>query len=262
MRILLSKDSKIKLLKKVKEGNNCITLDELSNKLNIKKKTLESWFYLKNSTIPSGLFKIYLKDIIILDKKESNWGQICGGKKGHENLIKKYGFELVKRFNALGGKNGAKTKDLAESDFKIDLTNPQFLEIYGALMGDGWLNTPAKRGKWVIGICGHLKLDKEYIIYCSNILKSLTNRKGYFYERPKINVIEFRFQHKRFFKLLNEKLDFPAGQKENLIIPPSIYNLGFDKIRYVIRGIFDTDGSFFLDKNSKKIPVYPIISIH
>ena len=41
-----------------------------------------------------------------------------------------------------------------------------------------------------------------------------------------------------------------------------IYSSGFNNVKHVIRGIFDTDGSFYLDKNRKKVSNYPVISIH
>jgi hypothetical protein len=262
MRILLSKESKLKLLYSLKRNSNCKTLAELSTKLNINKKTLESWFYLEKTSLPSEFIRPHLGEIPIFEKKEDNWGQIKGGKKGYEQIIKKLGVIKFKQLNSKGGKNAALIRDLRESNFKLDLTDPKFLEIYGALMGDGWLCNPSKNNKWAMGLCGNLKLDKDYILYCSKILSQLINRKGFFHERPTTNVIEFRFQHKRFFRLLNEELNFPSGIKENLKIPEKIWALDFDKLKYIIRGIFDTDGSFFLDKNSEKIPSYPIISIH
>jgi len=262
MRVSLSKTSKSKLLSLLKRDNQCETLSKLADTIKIKKKTLESWFYIERTTLPSELLKPYLLFIPVIGRKEDNWGQILGGKKGHRELVRKFGEIGTKKLNSAGGKNAAKTKDLRESNFQIDLNEPNFLEIYGAMIGDGWLCNPSKNGKWAMGLCGNLTLDKEYIYYCSKILKRLLKRKGFFHERPEINVIEFRFQHKRFFKLLNEQLNFPAGIKENIRIPEVIYSAGFDKVKYILRGIFDTDGSFFLDKKKDKVPSYPIISIH
>jgi hypothetical protein len=263
MRFALSRDSKLRLLSILKEKYNCETLGDLSVRLGVKKKTLELWFYNWTSTLPYEPFEEYVKEIKIIEKKEDNWGKVLGGKKGRQTILKKYGLTQVKKFNSLGGKNAAGIRDFQFSKFKVDLSDIKFLEVYGALLGDGWLSNPCNpNSRWSIGLCGNLKLDKEYIEYCSNILSSLTNRKGYFYERPIGNVIEFRFRHKQFFKILNEKLKFPAGKKENLIIPKIIYALGYGKVKYVIRGIFDTDGSFYLDRNKEKVPAHPCISVH
>ena len=55
-------------------------------------------------------------------------------------------------------------------------------------------------------------------------------------------------------------MGFPLGRKIELKINKNIYNLGYNKIKNVIRGIFDTDGSFYLDKTPSGNP-YPCISI-
>ena len=59
---------------------------------------------------------------------------------------------------------------------------------------------------------------------------------------------------------LNKDLGFPIGKKVNLRIPNNIYEKGFPKVKYIIRGIFDTDGSFYYDKTPVGRP-YPCISI-
>lgn len=262
MRAILDKNSKRKLLDKMKEDNACRTLSQLSIKLGIKKKTLESWFYINKTTLPYKIAFPYINLIKIMGKKDDNWGQVLGGKKGYDSILNKYGIEKVKKINSRGGKKTAKINEIKFSKFKIDLEDPKFLEMYGALIGDGWLCNPQKNNKWVVGICGNLKLDKEYILYCRNILTHITERKGYLFEKPKNNVIEFRFQHKRFFKILNEELNFPVGLKENLKIPYQLYSLRYDKLKFIIRGIFDTDGSFYIGKTSKGMRTCPCISLH
>ncbi|MEI6731904.1 MAG: LAGLIDADG family homing endonuclease [archaeon] len=263
MRVLVTEDSKKSLLNSMKERYNCKTLDELSKKIEINKKTLEGWFYIKERYLPYELLLPFINNsTIIIDKKENNWGQVYGGKKGYKRIVEKYGIEKLRQINSLGGKRAAKSKALLFKDFNIDLENPIFLEIYGILLGDGWLNSPTANNKWSIGICGNLSLDKEFILYVKKNVSLLLDRQGYTREREKGNVIEFRFGHRGFFKILNEKLKFPIGIKEKLYLPEIIYSKGYGKVKYVIRGIFDTDGSFFLAKNRKKVPSYPCISIH
>ena len=50
------------------------------------------------------------------------------------------------------------------------------------------------------------------------------------------------------------------GKKLNLKIDDKIYLLGFESLKHVIRGIFDTDGCFYIDRGHKSL--YPCISIH
>ena len=68
------------------------------------------------------------------------------------------------------------------------------------------------------------------------------------------------FTHKMLIRALNEELDFPIGLKIDLKIHGKVYSLGYDKMRHVIRGLFDTDGSFYLDKTPVGKP-YPCICI-
>ena len=263
MRLSLSQESKKKLFLLLKEKNKCDSINELSSKLKISKKTLQGWFYLKNKTIPEEIVdKDILMKIDVLERKEKNWGQIYGGKKGYSRLLVKYGKDGVKKINSKGGLNAYNTKIEREKPFVVNLSNPIFLEFYGSLMGDGWLSNyiVSRKKVWIIGLCGHLILDREYLYYCISQFEKLFGRKGCIQEKPKTNAIQVCFKHKLLLKYLNEKLGFPIGKKKNMTIHPSIYSQGYDKVKYVIRGIFDTDGSFYLDKS--KLNPYPCISIH
>ena len=153
MRLVISSESKKKLFNLLKEKYLVKSISELSNKLKISKKTLQGWFY-SNKTIPSNLIdQSFLSKIEIIDKREDNWGQIKGAKEGYKELLKKYGSKEVKRKQALGGINAAKTKEKLQEPLKIDLENPLFLELYGSLLGDGWLSNFNKGDKkvWIIG---------------------------------------------------------------------------------------------------------------
>lgn len=265
MRVLLDDASKKKLYLLLKKENNCGSLEELSQKLKIDKKTLDGWIYVKERYISEEFIMKWKSFLNVIDKKENNWGNKLGGRAGYQTIVNRYGLTGLKKNQALGGRNAGKTKEkLSEKSFKIDLGDPIFLEFYGALFGDGWLSKIKSRNKIfrIIGLCGNLKLDKEFILHCRKNIFKLINRTGYIEEKRDNNTLEFKFGHKQFFIFLSETLKFPIGIKNNLEIHPSIYSLGYEKIRHVIRGIFDTDGSFYLEKNKKGVPSYPCISIH
>ena len=265
MRILLSSDSKKRLFILLKKKYLCNSIKELSDKIRIPTKTLQGWFYLKDRYISEELIKDFDERLEILDKKVDYWGKTKGGKASYKKTINTFGLSEVKRRQSLGGKMAAKTKEASEiKRFSVDLDNPLFLEFYGILLGDGWLSNFKVRNKkvWLIGISSNLRLDKEFVVYYKMNIKELFKREGTTRKRIDNNVSEFIFGHKILLKYLNERLNFPIGKKENLEIPDIIYSLGFDKVKYVIRGIFDTDGSIYLERNRKGIPSYPIISIH
>lgn len=264
MRILLSKKSREDLFKFLIRYYNCNSLKTLSIELKIPFKRLQDWRYNSVRYIPEKIIPAELKcRLELLDKQEDNWGKRLGGKKTYKIIIERYGKEEIRRRQSLGGKKSAGNLRRIISEFDIDIKNHYFLEFYGALLGDGWLSQFKVKNKTIslIGVSGHMLLDKEYHLYLQKISTDVFLRKGYIKEKPKYNARELQIGHKTLLSFLNKKLNFPIGKKKNLVLPKEIFELGFNFTKWVIRGIFDTDGSFFLDKTPVGRP-YPIISIH
>ena len=107
MRILLSKEERLKLLEILKQRHQAKTLKELSIKMNLPFKTIQNWMYTERKYIPE---KIIPEDVVleIIDKQEDNWGAIkagkIGGKKSAELLIKKLGKENYSKMMQQRGK--------------------------------------------------------------------------------------------------------------------------------------------------------------
>ncbi len=264
MRILLTSSAKKELFLLLKMKYNCFSIRQLSNEMNINLKTLQGWFYLKSRYIPESILTEF-KNLKIIDKKEDKWGQVKGGNISYKNVVNKFGMEEIKRKQSLGGKRAAKSKeDKIKKNFYVNLNDPLFLEFYGNLLGDGWLSNFYSGGKkvWLIGISCNLLHEKPLVENYRLRVNKLFNRNRKIRERLDGNVAELIFSHKILLKYLNKELDFPIGRKENLSIHKSIFCLGYEKIKHVIRGIFDTDGTFYLGRNRKGIPSYPIIAIH
>lgn len=93
MRVLISKESKLKLLEILKQRNKTETLKGLSIKLNLPFKTLQNWIY-SNRYLPENLLPAK-HSLEILERQKENWGQEKGGKIGgvkcHIKLKKKLG---------------------------------------------------------------------------------------------------------------------------------------------------------------------------
>ncbi len=263
MKILLSRESKKKLLKSLLEKNFCSSLKELSEILKISKGTLSDWFYSGKRYLPEEIIPIRLKSRLqILDLQKDNWGKIKGGKETYKIISKKYGKSEIKRRQSRGGKVSGENRGSLDKPLNLDLSNKYLLEFYGALLGDGWMGiyNAKKKPIYLIGIAGHLTRDKDYLLYLREIVKRFFDRKGYLKERPRYNCLELHCYHKKLLSFFNQKLNFPVGKKINLKINDEIVESGFDKMKYVIRGIFDTDGSFYLDKDPAGMP-YPCISL-
>jgi len=263
MRVLLTTSSKKKVYQELKKKYKCNSIKQLSIKLKIPAKTLDTWFYNQSRFIPCKfLLNNRINGLKIIEKKENNWGQSLGGKNSYFKTINEKGVDEIKRRQSFGGKRAAQTKERIEKEkFNIDFKDADFLEFYGALIGDGWINSLNSPNKWQIGICGHLSLDKIYVLKIQDKVKKLFNRRGYIYHDVKGNTIYFLFRHKLLVNYMKDELKFPLGKKTNLQIHKKIYKLDFKSLKNVIRGIFDTDGCFCLTKrpNGRK---EPRISVH
>lgn len=265
MRILLSKESKIRLLNKLKEKHNVSKNKELLAKINITKSQLDKWIYNHNTYLPEKIIpEDSIGELEIVDKQEDKWGQIKGGKKTHKIILKKYGKKEIKKRQKNGGIKSAQNKDIkSQKELKININSEKFLEIYGALLGDGWLSSLSykyKKGIWLIGISGHSEHDYEYLKYLAKIIKETLNKEPKLKYKKDSKGIEILFYSKQIIKFLNKELNFPIGLKENLEIHSTIAS-DWEKIKHTIRGLFDTDGCFYFDKTPAGKP-YPCISIH
>ncbi|GEM_PF-6137817 len=72
------------------------------------------------------------------------------------------------------------------------------------------------------------------------------NRHPSIYKRKDSLGLELVFGYKNLIKKLNEEFKFPIGLKNNLSIPENIVH-DWEKLKHVIRGLFDTDGSLYFD---------------
>tara|TARA_Y100000310_G_C19971871_1_gene485846 strand:- start:71 stop:508 length:438 start_codon:yes stop_codon:yes gene_type:complete len=59
---------------------------------------------------------------------------------------------------------------------------------------------------------------------------------------------------------MNTFFHFPIGRKGNITIHDDVLQ-DFNKLKHVIRGLFDTDGSLYFTKNNSAVRYYPIIEI-
>jgi len=128
----------------------------------------------------------------------------------------------------------------------------EFCEFYGALMGDGCL-TKFYESKIIkrrdIIISGDKRYEEEYYRYLQNILKNNWGINSYLYKYKKINTIKLTIRDRPFFRFLRHT-GFPLGRKyETLSIPKEFTQLPWKIKKFLIRGLFDTDGTIFAKKN-------------
>ncbi len=264
MRILISKDDRIKLKRLLKEKYQVRSVSSLGIAMNMPQRSLENWFYTKRHIPKEKISEDILVKLKILDERKDNWGRILGGKKTYQTIIRKYGISEIRKRQRNGGKKSIQIiKDRNKDEpLQINITDPIFLEFYGIVVGDGWLSKIVYKNKinYLIGISGHKEFDKELHIYCRNNIIKMFNRKPYLKEIRTCNGRELIFSHKELFNFLVNELNFPIGKKKDISLPAQISSYGYESIKHVIRGMFDTDGSFYLDKTPAGHP-YPCICI-
>ena len=224
-----------------------VSWKKLANFLNTNRAMIDS--YRKgNLSIPFEKFSLLMSLIKDEDKnqfnnkvgeKESNWGQIIGGKKAYK--INKDKFDE-------GRKKGSRaSKDSVKYNFDVNLPLSKGLcEFIGAIIGDGFTNK--YKNFYQTQITGDKKLDLEYY---QKVLKPICE--DLFKITPKItekdNVIRLNIYSKRLFEMLTKRFKIPAGKKcYSVVIPEEILKSEEKFINSTLRGMFDTDGGIGLDK--------------
>ena len=244
MRIQLSNPKKFfeQILKK--KGLNLINFAKI---LEVNYSTLKK-YRRGELTLTKDIFSKIIKYSPNKENWEKNikelqdgWGNSMGGRisASKVNCIKK--MQYARKFKKI-------------TKVKINL-NEVFCEFYGILLGDGCISKyKAYDGieRFVIAISGNKKLDSVYLKELKEKIKKEYNLHSYYYEYKDKNVCNLIIRNKKFCLELNKKFKFPIGLKyKKLLISSKILNLNWDIKKFVIRGLFDTDGSIFARKDEE-----------
>jgi len=139
-------------------------------------------------------------------------------------------------------------------------------EVFGIHIGDGCISRNKRYSEFYIG--GDLKEEKEYhdswvsYLYDKKIMLPILNRNISYKEYPKVGVCgsyNFNKEIVEFF----ESYELKPGSKINIRVPNGIMNNERLSKRF-LRGLFDTDGNIYFDKNrSSKTPInkVPVIKL-
>ena len=132
------------------------------------------------------------------------------------------------------------------------------------MLGDGCLSEHVNKENkryYLVSITGNYYDDKPFynsiVIPLINLLRK--NKKSIkFKERIDYGKIEILFSDKVLFNELKD-IGFPIGKKGNKL---KISNIFYNKnlLKYLVQGVFATDGSLVLTKNPNKF--YPRLEVH
>jgi hypothetical protein len=155
----------------------------------------------------------------ILERRNSNWGQVHGGRI-----------------------SSGKLKSITFPEESVVLA-----EFFGAMFGDG--NScricSYKRGTYMIRIVGDIQLDKDYHLeYLKPMIEGLFDvrvRVGRFKSNSRFLEVHSR----RLVDFLEEKGFKPGNKIKNKLIIPKWIRRNQDFLIAFLRGMYDTDGSFY-----------------
>jgi len=138
------------------------------------------------------------------------------------------------------------------SNLNIRIGSKEFNEFYGIMIGDGTVHHSFNCRYFFTIAEG----DEEYALYIANLIKALINKEPKLKFRSKAYRIEFKSKH--LFNIVTS-LGFPIGRKSSTISIPLELMKG-KYVNWLIRGIFDTDGSIFFS-SKPGIANYPTLEI-
>ncbi len=152
---------------------------------------------------------------------------------------------------------------------QLEKTEDNFLELYGALVGDGCIVRFKRKDRshveaYRIFITGNAKTDLEYVKQHLSCLFSKYGINAYIHLRKptnshNINSVDLVVNNKEFALLLMN-LGFPVGKKGNITLPEWLMKLPKEKKTNVVRGLFDTDGCMSARKSEQYRRPFMLIS--
>lgn len=124
-------------------------------------------------------------------------------------------------------------------------------ELIGIHIGDGCISKNKRYSEYYLG--GDLVEEKEYHdkfvgpLFNKKIMNPLLGKNVQYKEHPKIGIYGFHIFNDKIVNYF-EKLGVPIGSKINVKVPKQIMN-NKELSKRFLRGLFDTDGNIYFDKN-------------
>jgi len=144
--------------------------------------------------------------------------------------------------------------------------NGDMAELMGIHIGDGCISVNARYSEYYLG--GDITEEVEYHdkwvskLFNKKVMFPLYGKKVTYKFHPKVGIYGFHIFDKKIVNFFN-KLGIKSGPKTNVEIPKIIFS---DKnlTKRFLRGLLDTDGNIYFDKNrTSKNPINncPVIQL-
>src|SRR3989338_292175 len=136
-------------------------------------------------------------------------------------------------------------------------TNKDWALLYGIMLGDGCLSCSIGQYSYGIEIVGSYEHDQPFfaqiVVPAINKFRSRHIR---ILKYPQTGSIKIKIKDKKLFTKF-KVAGFPIGKKGLSLSLPRTFLESKNLLRYIIQGLFATDGSLVLTKNPNKY--YPRI---
>jgi len=139
-------------------------------------------------------------------------------------------------------------------------------ELLGIHIGDGCISRNPRYSEYYLG--GDITEEKEYhdkwvsVLFNRKVMIPLYGKNIRYKEHPKVGIYGFHIFDDKIVNFFN-KLGIKSGTKINIEIPKQIMERTQLSKRF-LRGLFDTDGTIYFDKNrTAKNPInnVPVIKL-
>lgn len=238
-----------------------LSFQELANICKVHRRSFSDWKY-GQCLMPPHVFRKLIKISGLKPPKikilPDYWNNKDSARKGGLARYKKYGTFLgwTKEASRRGGLKAAETHRKQGSRFFV--SKPIFLpkyssrlaEFIGILLGDGGIALKQ------IAITLNKIDDRDFILYVKNFIQKLFKVNPSIYRRDReavANITVSRTKLVQFFV----NMGLPVGNKvKHQIDVPSWIKKSEKFTRYCLRGLFDTDGCFYVDKHYYKDKTY------
>ena len=222
MRLKFVKGKQKELIQKFRKEKN-FNWKGLAEFLDLKQGRLKAYID-ESSLIPEIIYnkldsdKNFSKFIIVI--KKDNWGQIKGGENSKGNTKK----------------------------IQMPCDSSEFAEFYGIMLGDGNSHRTKdyKKGTYMIRIVGDSRLDKDYLInHVKPLIEKLFGIKVSIRYFKNKNAIYLESHSKELIIFLESKGFTPGNKIKNELRIPKWIKDNPSLLSSCIKGLFDTDGSFY-----------------
>jgi len=233
MKLLFKPQKQKELLKKEKEILG-LSWKDFAKSLGLKYGRLKSFLY-EGILIDEGIFnKLKLKEDyrkFIIKKLSNNWGQLKGGINSNGRL----------------------------KEIKIPEKKESLAELWGIILGDGHIERIKKYkvGVYKIKIAGHSVDDRDYLLnFVRPLCEELFGVKSRIYQSKTKNCLYVMIDSRRIVDFFEEN-EFPAGNKiiNGVKIPDWIKENNLF-LAACLRGLYDTDGSFYRLTNQNSYQIH------